>query len=141
MKPFTDPQVHAVYDGYPQEIRNKLLSLRELIFEVAASLEGVGDLEEALKWGEPAYLTSQTKSGTTIRLTWKPSEPNSYAMLFHCQTNLVATFRERYPEDLEFQGNRAIVFQRDSAVPVDKLSECVASALLYHQNKNLDRFR
>jgi hypothetical protein len=62
--------------------------LRELIFDVAASTDGVGEIEETLRWGEPAYLTSQSKSGTTIRIGWKSSRPAEYAVFFHCQTDL-----------------------------------------------------
>jgi hypothetical protein len=29
---------------------------------------GVGALHETLKWGQPAYLTPETRSGTTLRL-------------------------------------------------------------------------
>jgi len=44
------------------------MSLRRLIFETAAELEDVGLLEETLKSGQPSYLASPTKSGTTIRV-------------------------------------------------------------------------
>jgi hypothetical protein len=35
------------------------LALRELVLQVAATTEGVGELEESLKWGEPAYQKQQ----------------------------------------------------------------------------------
>ena len=74
-----------------------MLLLRELIFATAAATPGVGALEETLKWGEPAYLTSATRSGSTIRLAWKPARPEQYAMFFNCQTTLVDTFRTLFP--------------------------------------------
>ena len=68
MKPFQSSAVEQVFRGYPNELRAKLMRLRQLIFEAAAGLEGVGPLDETLKWGQPSYLTSQSKSGTTIRV-------------------------------------------------------------------------
>ena len=44
------------------------MKLRQLIFDVAAKTKDVGQLEETLKWGEPAYLTSESKSGSLIRI-------------------------------------------------------------------------
>ena len=97
MKPFVDPAVARVFAGYPRSVRRKLLALRTLIFATAASTEGVGPLQETLKWGEPAYVTAESGSGSTVRIDWKKSKPSQYAMHFHCGTNLVATFRARFP--------------------------------------------
>ena len=33
-----------------------------------------------------------------------------YAVYFHCQTDLVETFRELYPTEFSFGGNRSILF-------------------------------
>ena len=87
MKPFKNPKVAEIFKSYPPNARRKLMALRELIFITAAAAEGVGEIEETLKWGEPAYITTKTKSGSTIRLGWKPSNPGQYAMYFNCQTN------------------------------------------------------
>ena len=51
--------VARVFEAYPPAIQPKLFVLRELIFATAAATEGVGELEETLKWGEPAYLTKK----------------------------------------------------------------------------------
>ncbi len=135
MKPFNNDAVAQTFEAYPPKIRPKLLALRSFIFETAASVEGVGELEETLKWGEPAYLTSQSKSGTTVRIGWKKSTPSQYAMYFHCQTNLVETFRMLFANELKFEGNRAIVFDESDTVPQDSLSFCIAAALTYHRSK------
>ncbi len=134
MKTFQNAAVAQAFKAYPPAFRPKLLALRELIFKVAASTPGVGKLEETLKWGEPAYLTSQTKSGSTVRIDWKRSCPTQYAMYFHCRTNLIDTFRTLFPDEFKFEGNRAIVFNESDAVPSDALAFCVAAALTYHRN-------
>lgn len=128
--------VAAVFESYPPKFRRKLLALRRLVLKTAKTTEGVGKVEETLKWGEPAYLTSESKSGSTIRIAWKKSNPKEYAMYFHCQTNLVLTFRELFPDCFRFDGNRAIVFHENDEVPTEQLSFCIATALTYHLTKN-----
>jgi hypothetical protein len=65
---FSGPAVDAVFGAYPKPIKAKLLALRQLIFDTAKTTKGVGALEETLKWGQPSYLTTKTKSGSTIRI-------------------------------------------------------------------------
>lgn len=131
MTPFQNEAVAAVFNSYPPGLREKLLALRELIFETAKQTPGVGPLRETLKWGEPAYLTVQTKSGSTIRVAWNRKSPTQYRMYFICTTNLVETFRTLFPNDFTFAGNRALVFDERQSVPSDALAFCVAAALTY----------
>lgn len=135
MKSSRSSSTEKVFAAYPPKIRRKLLALRKLIFDVAASTEGVGQLGETLKWGEPAYITSQTKSGSAIRLGWQKSKPAQYAMYFNCQTNLIESFRTLFSNDFKFEGNRAIIFDDDEDVPIDPLCSCIAAALTYHLRK------
>jgi Domain of unknown function (DU1801) len=134
-KKFENPQVAAVFENYPQEIKNKLLSLRQLILDVAAETEGVGTVEETLKWHQPAYLTTESKSGSLIRVDQIKSEPTKYAMYFHCQTTLVDTFKEMFKHDFKFEKNRAIVFDQADKIPTAKLRHCISMALTYHRDK------
>ncbi|MDR3427436.1 DUF1801 domain-containing protein [Silvimonas sp.] len=136
MHPFADPMVEAVFSGYPEPARSKLLFLRQLIFEVAAATPGVGPLQETLKWGEPAYLTSVSGSGSTVRMACKAKTPDQYALYFICHTGLVATFRTLFPDALRFEGDRAIVFGLDNEVPVDAVALCLKMALSYHRKKS-----
>lgn len=130
-----NPQVAAVFDECPPELRQKVLALRQLILRTAASTEGVGRLEETLKWNEPAYLTTETKSGSTVRIGWRGADPKQYALHFNCQTDLVERFRQWFPRELRFEGNRSIVFAEDDVVPVDSVATCIAAALRYHRDK------
>ncbi len=127
--------VAEVFAGYSDAVRPKLLELRDLIFETAAESEVVGELTETLKWGEPAYLTEASRSGTTIRIGWKAERPEQYGLYVHCQTNLVDTFRALFPQELRLQGNRAILFDRSEDLPREALSLCIAMALTYHRKK------
>lgn len=132
---FNNPSVKKVFDSYPNTAKEKLLFLRQLIFEVAEKTEGVGQLDETLKWGEPSYVTTETKSGSTVRIDWKKSYPHQYAMYFNCKTNLVDTFKERYGDLFQYGGNRSIVFDENDKIPVNELSNCIALALTYRINK------
>jgi Domain of unknown function (DU1801) len=133
MTPIKDAAVAQVFEHYPPVARRKLLALRELIFATAAKTNGVGKLEETLKWGEPAYLTSETKSGSTIRIAWKKTKPHQYAMYFNCNTNLIERFRTRFRHTFNFEGNRAIVFEVSELPDTEALTLCIAEALTYHQ--------
>ncbi|MBN8988004.1 MAG: DUF1801 domain-containing protein [Rhizobiales bacterium] len=126
--------VDAVFDAYPRPVKAKLLALRRLILNTAKATKGVGVLEETLKWGQPSYLTPETKSGSTIRIDQVKAEPGQYAVYFHCQTNLVETFRGLYPE-LRYGGNRCILLDAGDKLPEAALRHCVALALTYHLGK------
>ena len=134
-QPFQNQAVAAKFAAYPKDIRSRLLSLRQLIFDVAAKTAGVGPVEETLKWGQPSYLTTQSKSGSLIRIDQLRPPAQGYAMYFHCQTTLVDTFKEMYRDVFEFEGNRSIIFSEDGDVPEQELRHCISLALTYRLNK------
>ncbi len=129
---FADPNVKSVFDAYPKPLRADLLHLRSLIFETAAEHNAIGDLVETLKWGQPAYHPAKPRTGSTLRIDAVKADPNGYAMYFHCQTTLVDTFRQLYPADFTFEGNRALRFSHRKPVPDDALKHCIALCLTYH---------
>jgi hypothetical protein len=131
--PFDCTEVAEAFAVLPAAPRKQLLHLRSLIFSTAAATPGVGAIEEALRWGEPSYLTSKSKSGTTLRIHWKARDPKRCALYVHCQTNLVQQYRSRHNAALEFEGNRAVLFPVDKPLPAAALSDCIRLALTYHQ--------
>lgn len=132
---FADPAVGAVFKTYPPTLRSRLMALRNLIFETAETTNGVGELHETLKWGQPSYLTPVSKSGSTIRIDRVKSRDDRYAIYFHCQTDLMATFRELYPKQFSFEGNRSIALDVHDALPEQALRHCIGLALTYHLRK------
>ena len=120
---------------FPKHVRRRLLEVRDLIFETAADIEGVGLLTETLKWGEPAYLTEATRSGSTIRLGWFRSSERECAVLFNCRTTLVDDFRERFPGVFAYEKNRAILLDAREPLPKAPLSACLGMALTYHRRR------
>lgn len=131
---FSDSNVAKVFAAYPENVRAKLMQLRTIIFETAETIDGVGPLEETLKWGQPSYLTAETGSGSTIRIDREKSD-GRIAMYFHCQTDLVETFRELYPTQMEYGGNRSILFKIATRIPEKALRHCIGLALTYHARK------
>ena len=128
--------VATVLASYPETVRPGLFALRQLILDTAEETSGVGIIEETLKWGQPAYLTSETGSGSTIRIA--PTGPKSeygYAMYFICHTDLVATFEHVFGDVFTYERNRALHFKAGDDIPEAELRECVAMALTYHQSK------
>ncbi|NNM34468.1 MAG: DUF1801 domain-containing protein [Gemmatimonadetes bacterium] len=134
-----DQGVAAVFAERGPKVRSRLLELRELILDTAAATKGVGDILETLKWGEPAYLTHRTKSGSTIRLGVVKSDPDEYALHFNCQTDLVERFRAWFGEELRFDGNRSILLRVAEPIPTESLRTCIAAALTYHRDKRARR--
>lgn len=132
---FSDGNVARVFAAYPAHIRARLMTLRAIIVDTAARLDCVGPLEETLKWGQPSYLTAASRSGSTIRIDRVKSDDSRVAMYFHCQTDLVATFRELYPTQMEYGGNRSILFDTTAKIPEKALRHCVGLALTYHARK------
>ncbi|EJG2021300.1 DUF1801 domain-containing protein [Vibrio parahaemolyticus] len=128
-----DKVVKDRFDECPENARVRLEELRNLVFQVASELE-LGEVDEALKWGEPSY---SVKTGSPLRMDWKLKSPNNYYLFFNCQTKLVDTFRELYGDELVFQGNRAIVLSLSKLLPETVIKSCLELALTYHQRKNL----
>jgi hypothetical protein len=130
--PVMPPEVSAAFEACPPAIGARLLTVRRLIFETAAATDRVGPLTEMLRWGEPAYLTAATGSGSTIRLGWPRATPDRGAVYFHCRTTLVATFRTLFSDELAFEGNRAILLDASDPLPEGPLAACLAIAMTYH---------
>ena len=130
-----NPAVAKVFATYPPKLRKQLLAVRRMIFEVAKQTEGVGKLQETLKWGEPAYVTAETGSGSTIRINRHKKQDQQYAVYFHCQTTLVDSFRGLFPKVFKFEGNRCIVFDAGVRVPAAELKICIGMALTYHRQR------
>ena len=129
----TNPKVNEIFTAYPKNVLEKMQYLRALVVETAEE-EGIDELEETLKWGEPSFVT---KNGSTFRMDWKEKSPDQYAMYFQCTSRLVDTFRMVFDHKFQYEGNRAIVFQLNQKIPEMELKECIKVSLTYHKVKHL----
>ena len=122
------PEVKAAYDAMPAEVRAGALALRDLVLGVAAEVPEAGAIAEELRWGEPAYLTPETKSGTTIRVA--APKAGGVGLFVNCRTTLIGEFREVAPH-LRFDGNRGVVFDAGEEPDAQALAVLIRAALTY----------
>lgn len=127
---FNDPKIKNIFAGFAKEHREGLMLLRQLIFDVAAENPQIGKLDEALRWGQPSYLTSETKAGSTLRLG--QMKTGGFALFAHCQTDIISSFKELFPNDFIFEKNRAVCFKSSDEIQSDKLKLLIRHALTYH---------
>ena len=130
----TDPAIEKTFANYPESAKSQLLNLRKLIIASASEIDGILELEETLRWGEPSFIT---KHGSTLRMDWKPRAPGEYAMYFQCTTRLVETFKMVFGNLFQYEDNRAIIFQLDQKIPEEALKACIKATLNYHKVKHL----
>jgi len=69
-------------------------------------------------------------------MDWKPKDPDAIKVYFHCQTILVETFKEIYPDEFEYEGKRAIVIPLSTPFESGPLSHCLKMILKYHNLKH-----
>lgn len=135
MTPFKNSTVQEVFEAYSPAQKQALLALRELVFETANAQDEIGDIEEALKWGQPSFLT---KTGSTLRIDKVKDSENicpRVAMYFICTTHLVDRFSEIYPDTFHYEGGRAIQFEIGKPYDKQALKHCIAIALTHKLKK------
>ena len=121
------------FETYPAQVKEKLLFLRQLIFDTATETQA-GEIEETLKWGEPSYLAQY---GSTIRIDWKVKSSDHIAIYFNCRSRLIETIKLLYGDFFEYRTNRAIVFKLDQSLPIKEIKQCISMALHYKKVKHL----
>ncbi|MDN4479887.1 DUF1801 domain-containing protein [Demequina muriae] len=126
------PDVEAAIADYPDAVRDRILELRRLVWEVAAADPAIEPVLETLKWGQPSYLPARPRIGTTVRID-RIGRGTDVALFTHCQTSLVDEFRAAHGDLLAHDGTRAIVVPAGGPIPRDELREHIRSALLYHR--------
>ena len=129
-----DLNVEQKFNSYPEDVSIQLKTIRGLILKVAKQ-DGITDLIETLKWGEPSYIS---EIGSTIRIDWKTKYPEQYCIYFNCKTSLIETFKELYGDTFSYQGNRALVFHLEQTVPYKELEHCLSLSLRYKKIKHLN---
>src|SRR4029077_2258058 len=99
-----------------------------IVLATAAKMDDV-NVDETLKWGQVAFVS---RDGSTIRIDG--TKDGSAALYFICHTDLIARFRELYP-DLAYEGNRAILLNVRDKLPEDALRHCISLALTYRKRR------
>lgn len=126
------PDVQHVIDSYEPAVHQGVMALRGLIYRVAGDLNGIGPLQEALRWGQPAYLTASTGAGSTLRLG--PHRDACFALFAHCQTTIIHSYAQAFPGWDRIDGNRAVLFDTPDQIEPERLTHLIRHALTYHLN-------
>ncbi|CUI01510.1 DUF1801 domain-containing protein [Leisingera aquaemixtae] len=127
--PFASPDIEAAFDVPDVQARAGLLALRRLIFDTAAQTPEAGRIEEALRWGQPSYLTPESKTGSTIRLGIPKGA--RFALFVHCQSRLIPEFAAAFPAWDRFEGTRAVLFNNPREVEPVRHGWLIKRALTY----------
>ncbi len=108
-----------------------MLTARDLInfiIETALETEGVGELEESVKWGQPSFTPKKPNIGSSIRI--QTNKDDTLSLMFICTTGLVDEFRSLYGDRLILKGNREIHLRADDLDKNrDALKHCISLAL------------
>ena len=127
--------VAAVFKEIPNAPAKRLNTIRGIVLAAGAAAD-VGGLEETLKWGQPSYLPKKKRTGTTVRLGWSASDPDNCALYVHCQTTLVDTFRDRFPDEFQYVDNRAVLIPVAEDFSEIALQQIASLAFTYHRDKS-----
>lgn len=132
--PTLNKQVDAVIRDWPDRARMRCLEARAIIYDVAKA-SGAAPLVETLKWGQPSWLPAQKGIGTTLRVWWSETTPLNLSFFVNCQTDLIAQFKDIYPETFTYSKNRGFSIRLDAPFPKDAFAHCAILTLGYHRNK------
>lgn len=127
-------EVEAKYKSYPPAVKKEMLALRKIVLEIAKKDKDIDFIDEALKWGEPSFMTKS--SGSTLRIDWKEKSPESISVFVNCKTKLILMFKELYPHDFEYLGNREIRLPLKEKYSKTKLKKCFELVLKYNLMKD-----
>lgn len=125
--------VLSAFQEMDAEHKDTLFTIRELIFDVAQHDPRICQIEETLRWGEPAYITTKKNAGSTIRLSIEKSSGRP-ALFFNCKTSLVEEFRALFGRSLTYVKNRAVILDGEGEQFEAALRNCIAAALTYHMD-------
>lgn len=120
--------IEQVVTTWPDAAQRVYHLLRQIIFDTAAQNAQVARLSEDLKWGEPSFLT---KTGTTLRIAWKPQAPEDIGLFVICRTDLLDQVRSLYPDAFRYEGTRALYLQLAAPIPNEAVAYVASRTQTY----------
>jgi len=119
---------------WPTQAQSHFSDLRHIVQQVATSAD-IGPLDEALKWGQPAWRPKRARTGSTLRVDWSPATPDRLLAFVDCKTDLAAQMDTRFPGQFHNDGRRALAFDLDGPLDRDAVWQLAHLTLTYHRAK------
>jgi len=124
----------AIVEAWPAPAQSTLWTCRTLFHQIAAE-NGLGPLDESLKWGQPAWRPTKPRTGSTLRMGWSPGMPDRLSFFVDCKTDLAARMRDIYPDFSDNDGQRQLTVTLDAPLPEQALSHLAEMTFTYHLRK------
>lgn len=124
--------ISAQVTQWPAPAQAQFTALRKIVHNVARRAE-IGALTETLKWGQPSWLPTRPRIGSTLRCDWHETAPQRLSLYVHCQTTLAETMRTLYPDAFAYEGNRVLHIALDAPLPEAAIDHCALLTLTYHR--------
>lgn len=134
----TATTIELYLEHLPDTHRQPLLTIQAWIADEASAADAE-PVATSLKWGQPSYTVS---GGTPIRLGYDDTDPKTptVSLYMHCQTQLVETFRELYPDTDQpwtWIKTRELRLPADQPLPETMIRQFIQFALTYQRRKAL----
>lgn len=127
----TDP-FEQTLAAWPPTARAQFQQMRALIVDAAHAAD-VGEVEESLKWGQPAWRPKRARTGSTLRLHWDAKTPQTIALFVDCKTTLGAEMFAAYPYDFKYESNRAMRLHLGAPLPQQAIAHLAQRTFTYHR--------
>ena len=122
------PDLAHKFQSWPANAAQYASEIRALFIQTAQNFD-VRDLEESLKWGEPAWRPK--KGGTTLRASWSPKTPTELGLFVDCKSDLCARMQSDFPNDFRFVAPRAMYLPLAQPVPTPAVTHLARIAFRY----------
>ena len=125
----TEPQFLELLQYQPGPLKASYTEIRDLVHEVAHSLDEVQELQEVLRWGQLSFVA---ETGSTFRLGIDKKDTKNFRLYFQCTSRLIPTFRSVFGDHLSYEKNRALLFKIGEPLSKELLGQIIRTALVYH---------
>ena len=127
MTPLHPDLIHKL-QSWPTRAVQHAHVIRALFLQTAQDIDAY-NLEESLKWGEPAWRPK--KGGTTLRVAWSTKSPDELGLFVDCKSDLCARMQWDFPSTFRFVAPRAMYLQLDRNVPETAVTQLAQMAFRY----------
>ncbi|MEM6372960.1 MAG: hypothetical protein AAF727_09300 [Pseudomonadota bacterium] len=129
-----DPHILTQISQWPAAAQTHLLGVRSILLD-AANAADLGPLDEALKWGQPAWRPRHARTGTTLRTGWSADRPAYLMVYVDCKTDLASQMSTRFPGQYQNDARRSLAFDPATPLPTEALSQLAYLTFTYHRRK------